>query len=81
MKQPKKLTRNQKEILSKKGYDWTKYMFDSEDAMCMYFVEKTTNETVALIKEDIYDVIWRNTHWICNRRNFRCGYYVYTTNK
>lgn len=51
MKQPKKLTRNQKEILSKKGYDWTKYMFDSEDAMCMYFVEKTTNETVALIKE------------------------------
>lgn len=51
MKQPKKLTRNQKEILSKKGYDWTKYMFDSEDTMCMYFVEKTTNETVALIKE------------------------------
>lgn len=51
MKQPKKLTRNQKEILSKKGYDWTKYMFDSEDNMCMYFVEKATNETVALIKE------------------------------
>lgn len=51
MKQPKKLTRAQKEILSKKGYDWTKYMFDSEDSMCMYFVEKVTNETVALIKE------------------------------
>lgn len=51
MKQPKKLTRAQKEILSKKGYDWTKYMFDSEDAICMYFVEKVTNKTVALMKE------------------------------
>lgn len=51
MKQPKKLTRAQKEILSKKGYDWAKYMFDSEDDMCMYFVKKTTNETVALMKE------------------------------
>lgn len=51
MKQPKKLTRSQKEILSKKGYDWTKYMFDSEDSICMYFVEKVTNETVALIME------------------------------
>lgn len=54
MKQPKKLTRNQKEILSKKGYDWTKYMFDSEDDMCMYFVEKATNKTVALIKEGYF---------------------------
>lgn len=51
MKQPKKLTRAQKEILSKKGYDWTKYMFDSEDNMCMYFIEKVTNEMVALMKE------------------------------
>lgn len=51
MKQPKKLTRSQKEILSKKGYDWTKYMFDSEDAICMYFVNKATNNVVALVKE------------------------------
>lgn len=51
MKQPKKLTRAQKEILSKKGYDWTNYMFDSEDEICIYFVEKATNETVALMKE------------------------------
>ena len=51
MKQPKKLTRAQKEILSKKGYDWTKYTFDSEDVMCMYFVEKAINETVTLMKE------------------------------
>ena len=51
MKQPKKLTRAQKEILSKKGYDWTKYMFDNEDSMCMYFVEKSTNGTIALMKE------------------------------
>lgn len=51
MKQPKKLTRTQKELLSKKGYDWTKYMFDSEDNMRMYFIEKVTNEIVVLMKE------------------------------
>lgn len=54
MKQPKKLTRSQKEILSKKGYDWTKYMFDSEDAICMYFVNKVTNNVVALVKEGYF---------------------------
>lgn len=50
MKQPKKLTRNQKELLNKKGYDWKKYMFDSEDKMCMYFVDKNSKEVVALMK-------------------------------
>lgn len=40
MKQPKKLTRNQKEILTKRGMDPDKYMLHSEDEKEMILYNK-----------------------------------------
>lgn len=44
MKQPKKLTRNQKEILRKKDLDWNLYMLLSEDKDTFTVISKKENE-------------------------------------
>lgn len=44
MKQPKKLTRDQKEKLSKKGYDAKKYRFLLEDDVTECFVDISEGE-------------------------------------
>ena len=44
MKQPKKLTRNQKEILRKNGLDWNDYMLLSEDKDTFTVISKKENE-------------------------------------
>lgn len=50
MKQPKKLTRNQKEFLRKKGYDWEDYMFSLETSENITFFNKKTGEMMVLEK-------------------------------
>lgn len=44
MKQPKKLTRNQKEILRKNGLNWNDYMLLSEDKDTFTVISKKENE-------------------------------------
>ncbi len=44
MKQPKKLTRNQKEILRKNGLDWNNFMLLSEDKDTFTVISKKENE-------------------------------------
>lgn len=44
MKQPKKLTRNQKEMLKKNGIDWNEYMLLSEDKDTFTVISKKENE-------------------------------------
>ena len=44
MKQPKKLTRNQKEILKKNGLDWSSFMLLSEDKDTFTVISKKENE-------------------------------------
>lgn len=44
MKQPKKLTRNQKEILRKNGLDWNEYMLMMEDKCTFTVISKKENE-------------------------------------
>lgn len=45
MKQPKKLTRNQKRILSKAGLDWKEWMFAGSDNLFSFqIVHKKTGE-------------------------------------
>lgn len=44
MKQPKKLTRNQKEILNKNGIDWNDYMLLSEDKDTFTVISKKENK-------------------------------------
>lgn len=44
-KQPKKLTLTQKKLLTKAGYDASKYMFIEEDAVAIRVVHKETGET------------------------------------
>ena len=44
MKQPKKLTRNQKEILRKNGLNWNDYMLLSEDKDTFTVISKRENE-------------------------------------
>lgn len=44
MKQPKKLTRTQKEILRKKGIDWNDYMLLTEDKETFTIIAKKENE-------------------------------------
>ena len=44
MKQPKKLTRNQKEILRKNGLDWNDYMLLSEEKDTFNVITKKENE-------------------------------------
>ena len=44
MKQPKKLTRNQKEVLKKNGLDWNNFMLLSEDKDTFTVISKKENE-------------------------------------
>ena len=44
MKQPKKLTRFQKEVLTKKGLDWNDYMLLTEDKDTFTVIAKKENE-------------------------------------
>ena len=44
MKQPKKLTRSQKEKLRKNGLDWNNYMLLSEDKDTFIVISKKENE-------------------------------------
>ena len=46
MKQGKKLTRNQKEFLSKRGYNWKELLYHTEDEQAICFIRKDNNETV-----------------------------------
>lgn len=45
MKQPKKLTRSQKEFLSKKGLRAENWMVQQEDEKNIIFVHKTSKKT------------------------------------
>lgn len=51
MKQGKRLTRNQRELLSRHGYDWQEWLFASEDDQAILIVHKTTKETEWVKKE------------------------------
>lgn len=44
MKQPKKLTRVQKEILKKEGLDWNDYMLLTEDKDTFTVIAKNENK-------------------------------------
>ena len=44
MKQPKKLTRNQKEVLKKNGLNWNSFMLLSEDKDTFTVISKKENE-------------------------------------
>lgn len=44
MKQPKKLTYNQKKILTKNGLDWHDYMLLTEDKDTFTVISKKENE-------------------------------------
>lgn len=44
MKQPKKLTRNQKEVLKKKGLDWNNFMLLTEDKNTFTVISKKEDE-------------------------------------
>ena len=50
MKQPKKLTRVQKILLSKKGYDSNLYSAIGEDRTSYMFLNKKTNEQLRMEK-------------------------------
>lgn len=44
MKQPKKLTRSQKEVLKKDGLDWNNFMLLTEDKDTFTVIAKKENE-------------------------------------
>lgn len=44
MKQGKRITRTQKELLSKRGYEWKDWLYVSEDEEAVCFVHKVTKE-------------------------------------
>ena len=44
MKQPKKLTRSQKEVLKKKGLNWNDYMLLTEDKETFTVITKKENK-------------------------------------
>lgn len=44
MKQPKKLTRSQKEILTKNGLNWNNFMLMTEDKDTFTVIAKKENE-------------------------------------
>lgn len=44
MKQPKRLTRNQKELLKKKGLNWKEWMLLEETTISYVFVHKKTKQ-------------------------------------
>jgi hypothetical protein len=51
MKRPKKMTRTQKECLSRKGFNPKDYIFVEEDWIAWRFVHKETSETVWIRKK------------------------------
>lgn len=51
MKQGKRTTRKQRELLSKHGYDWTEWLFHTEDDLAYCFVSKKGNEIIWVSKE------------------------------
>ena len=52
MKQPKKLTRNQKEMLTKKGLNWREWSLQSEGLLYYTFVHKKNGRKKIIVKED-----------------------------
>lgn len=50
MKRGKRLTREQKEKLSKQGYDWKDWLFSSEDEQAICFVKKDSREVAWIEK-------------------------------
>ena len=44
MKQGKRLTREQKALLSKKGYNWKEWLYQTEDEQAICFVKKDSRE-------------------------------------
>jgi hypothetical protein len=44
MKQGKRLTREQKALLSKKGYSWKEWLYQAEDEQAICFVKKDSRE-------------------------------------
>lgn len=53
MKQPKKLTRNQKELLKKKGMDPKDYMYHSETEKNIVLWRKSERCLVGLTKTEV----------------------------
>ena len=50
MKQPKRLTRNQKELLEKKGFNWHEWLLLDETQEHYKFVQKKTNKFILVQK-------------------------------
>lgn len=50
LKQGKKLTRQQKELLSRKGYNWKEWLYSSEDEQAICFVRKDSKEVAWIEK-------------------------------
>ncbi|WP_158534759.1 DUF6906 family protein [Romboutsia maritimum] len=48
MKKLRKLTRKQKDILTKNGLDYNKYLLERQDPKSYTFVHRETKETVKL---------------------------------
>lgn len=50
MKQPKRTTRNQRELLANHGYDWKKYGYVRESGFFHVFQNKETKELITIFK-------------------------------
>lgn len=50
MKQPKKLTRAQKQVLREKGLKWENWMLANEDNISWCFIHKKTRKRKVLFK-------------------------------
>lgn len=44
MKQGKRITREMKQLLSKRGYDWKEWMYSCEDEQAICFINKFSKE-------------------------------------
>lgn len=51
MKQPKRLTRDQKEIIKNHGYNWKEYGFRFETDIRYMFINKETGRLLSIRKE------------------------------
>lgn len=56
MKQGKRLTREQKALLSKQGYNWKEWLYQTEDEQAICFVKKDSRE-IAWIEKGV--ITWR----------------------
>lgn len=50
MKQPKRLTRTQKELLTKKGFNWHEWLLLDETQEHYKFIQKKTNKFILIRK-------------------------------